>query len=105
MKIDRRIVFAIDAEHEIVTTDRRSQQDGNSRIGILVLRPGDDYYRREIDATLGAQSFHRGVWRPSMFNAHLLAQVHEETWFQDPAIYAEKLKDRLIRAVGAAPRG
>lgn len=107
LKIDRRIVFAIDAEHEIVTTDRRSQQDGNSRIGILVLRPGDDFYRREIEATLGAQSFHRGVWRKSMFNAqmsHLDTQVHEETWFADPTRYAAKLKDRLIRAATGAPR-
>ncbi|MNU46583.1 hypothetical protein D3C71_354470 [compost metagenome] len=107
LKIDNRVVLVIDAEHEIVATARRHQQDGNSRIGILALRAGSDFYKREIEATLGAQSFHRGVWRKSMFNAHMShldTQVHEETWFADPTRYAAKLKDRLIRAVTGAPR-
>lgn len=105
IKIENRVVFVIDAEHEIITANGNPQQDGNTRIGILVLRAGDDYYRREIEQTLGAQSFHRGVWRRSMFSAHLLAQVHEETWFADPALYASRLKDRLFKAVSGAPAG
>lgn len=107
LKIEGRIVLVIDAEHEIVAGDRRSQQDGNSRIGILALRPGANYYKRQIESTLGAQSFHRGVWRKSMLNgqmAHLDTQVHEETWFADPTRYAARLKDRLIRAATGAPR-
>lgn len=107
LKIENRVVVVVDAEHEIVAEGLRAQQDGNSRIGILALRPGDNYYKREIESTLGAQSFHRGVWRKSMVNAqmaHLDTQVHEETWFADPTRYAAKLKDRLIRAVTGAPR-
>lgn len=104
LKIDNRVVFVIDAEHEMVATDGRLQQDGNSRIGILVLSPGDDYYRRDIDHVLRSQSLHRGVWRKSLFAGYLDTQVHEETWFADPARYAAKLRERLIGAVTGASR-
>lgn len=104
LKIDNRVVFVIDAEHEIVATDGRLHQDGNSRIGILVLSPGDDYYRRDIDQILRSQSFHRGVWRKSLFAGYLDTQVHEETWFADPARYALKLRERLRGAVTGASR-
>lgn len=104
LKIDSRVVFVIDAEHEIVAADGRFQQDGNSRIGILVLSPGDDYYRRDIEHMLRSQSLHKGVWRKSLFAAHLVTQVHEETWFADPNRYAAKLRERLRDAVAGASR-